>query len=117
MIYIKIEDLDFYDDANILVKSFYPRTEVTSKPIDDAELTIEVESPVIDGRSKGEIHDEFKEKLYLQLVKLTGKTLPWGNVTGVRPSKVVVKMFNNGVPETDIRKFYREEHFIKKSIL
>jgi len=114
MIYIKIEDLDFYDDANILVKSFYPRTEVTSKPIDDAELTIEVESPVIDGRSKGEIHDEFKEKLYLQLVKLTGKTLPWGNVTGVRPSKVVVKMFNNGVPESEIRKFYREEHFVSE---
>ena len=112
MIYIKIEDFDFYDDANILVKSFYPRTEVTPKPNEDAELTIEVETPVIDGRSKGELHDEFKAKLYLQLVKSTGKTLPWGNVTGVRPSKVVVKMLNNGVPESEIRTFYKKEHFV-----
>ena len=112
MIYIKIDDFDFYDDANILVKSFYPRTEVTPKPNEDAELTIEVESPLIDGRSKRELHDEFKEKLYLQLVKLTGKTLPWGNVTGVRPSKVVVSMLSNGVPESDIRTFYKKEHFV-----
>ena len=28
MIYIDIEDMTFYDDANVLVKSFYPRTEV-----------------------------------------------------------------------------------------
>jgi len=112
MIYIKLEDLDFYDDANILVKSFYPRTEVTSKPDEEAQLTIEVETPVKDGRSKGELHDEFKEKLYLQLVKSTGKTLPWGNVTGVRPSKVVVKMLNNGVPEAQIRTFYKKEHFV-----
>ena len=112
MIYIKIDNLDFYDDANILVKSFYPRTEVTPKPCEDAEFTIEVKSPVIDGRSKRDLHDEFKENLYLQLVKLTGKTLPWGNVTGVRPSKVVVQMLDNGVPESDIRTFYKEEHFV-----
>ena len=114
MIYIKIDNLDFYDDANILVKSFYPRTEVTSKPTEDAELTIEVETPVIDGRSKKDLHDEFKEKLYLQLVKSTGKTLPWGNETGVRPSKVVVTMLNNGVPESQIRTFFKEEHFVSE---
>lgn len=28
MIYIKISDMDFYDDAVVLIKSFYPRTEV-----------------------------------------------------------------------------------------
>lgn len=28
MIYIKLEDWDFYDDAVVMVKSFYPRTDV-----------------------------------------------------------------------------------------
>lgn len=118
MIYLKISDMDFYDDANILIKSFYPRTEVTSKETpketEDTDLTIEVETPVRDGRSKKELHDEFKEKLYLQLVEMTKKTLPWGNVTGVRPSKVVVTMFNNGESESDIREFYRKEHFVSE---
>lgn len=30
MIYIKIDDNRFYDDAIVLVRSFYPRTEVTA---------------------------------------------------------------------------------------
>ena len=30
MIYIKIDDNTFYDDAIVLVRSFYPRTEVTA---------------------------------------------------------------------------------------
>ena len=48
MIYIKIDNDLFYDDAVVLVRSFYPRTEVTalkadSKPEDDDEIiTIEV---------------------------------------------------------------------------
>lgn len=112
MIYIKIADLDFYDDANILVKSFYPGAEVTAKLVDNAELTIEVETPVRDGRSKSELHDEFKNKLYLQLTKSTGKTLPWGNVTGVRPSKMIVSMLQNGVPESEIRTLHKNERFV-----
>lgn len=112
MIFINISDMDFYDDANILVKSFYPRTEVTSKQCEGVELTIEVETPIKDGRSKRELHDEFKDKLYLQLVKLTGKTLPWGNVTGVRPSKVAVSMFQSGESEETVRKFFKDEHYV-----
>ena len=43
MIYIKIDNDLFYDDAVVLVRSFYPRTEVTalkadSKPEDDDEI-------------------------------------------------------------------------------
>ena len=31
--------------------------------------------------------DIVKIALYKLLVKLTGKTLPWGNLTGIRPAK------------------------------
>lgn len=114
MIYLKISDMEFYDDANILIKSFYPRTEVTPKETNDAELTIEVVTPVRDGRCKRDLHDEFKEKLYIQLSEMTGKTLPWGNITGVRPSKAVVTMLHNGESEEAIRKLYRESHFVSE---
>ena len=36
MIYIKIDDNTFYDDAIVLVRSFYPRTEVTAYKGDDS---------------------------------------------------------------------------------
>ena len=56
MIYIKIDNDLFYDDAVVLVRSFYPRTEVTalkadSKPEDDDEI-ITIEVPDITGLDK-----------------------------------------------------------------
>ena len=129
MIYLKISDMEFYDDAHILIKSFYPRTEVT-KATDsseenadpeasadaekDQDMFIEVQTPVIDGRDRRDLHDEFKEKFYLQLVEMTGRTLPWGNILGVRPSKAVVNMLQNGVDEEEIRNLYREKYFVSE---
>ena len=34
--------------------------------------------------------DTVKIALYKLLVKLTGKTLPWGNLTGIRPAKLAM---------------------------
>lgn len=51
MIYIKISDMDFYDDAVVLIKSFYPRTEVMQYQ-EQAEQTRTAQDIVID-RSTG----------------------------------------------------------------
>ena len=90
MIYIKISDMDFYDDAVVLIKSFYPRTEVMQYQ-EQAEQTrtaqdivIEPEVPEKDGRSKKELHEAFKCTLYTKLSAQLNKTLPWGYLTGVR---------------------------------
>ncbi len=116
MIYIDIEDDEFYDDAVVLVKSFYPRTDVTKKPDERAacDMEIKVTTPVTNGRTKREIHDEFKDGLYIQLSKLTNTTLPWGNITGVRPSKLAVNMIEDGLPEEKIRDFFMKEHYATK---
>ena len=92
MIYIKIDNDLFYDDAVVLVRSFYPRTEVTalkadSKPEDDDEI-ITIEVPDITGLDKKNAHEVFKDSLYKRLSEKTGKKLPWGYLTGVRPSKI-----------------------------
>ena len=65
MIYIKIDNDLFYDDAVVLVRSFYPRTEVTAlkadfKPEDDDEI-ITIEVPDITGLDKKNAHEVFKE--------------------------------------------------------
>ena len=74
MIYIKISDMDFYDDAVVLIKSFYPRTEVMQYQ-EQAEQTrtaqdivIEPEVPEKDGRSKKELHEAFKCTLYTKVI-------------------------------------------------
>ena len=105
MIYIDIEDLTFYDDANVLVKSFYPRTEAAVLRADSAvtedDMIIKVTVPE-KSLSKKESHNEFKKNLYIQLSKETGKTLPWGFLTGVRPSKIAYTMLEEGCTRKDI---------------
>ena len=109
MIYIKIDDNRFYDDAIVLVRSFYPRTEVTAykesdnsrnnpkdnhkdsteenlkdTSVDIIDTIIDIKVPDVTGLNKSQMHDKFKSYLYDYLSKKTGKTLPWGYLTGVR---------------------------------
>ena len=92
MIYVDLRNSDFYDDAQVLIKSFYPRMQ-TSLLKDDSRLTDEdtviyADTSMCEGVSKKEAHDRFKKNLYLKLQGDTGKNLPWGYLTGVRPSKI-----------------------------
>lgn len=121
MIYIKISDMDFYDDAVVLVKSFYPRTEVmqyrdgeTPVPA-QGDILIEPEVPKKDGRGKRELHEEFKCILYTKLRKQLKKELPWGYLTGVRPSKIAYTMLENGSTRQEILDEFQKKHFVSQS--
>ena len=120
MIYIKISDMDFYDDAVVLIKSFYPRTEVMQYQ-EQAEQTrtaqdivIEPEVPEKDGRSKKELHEAFKCRLYTKLSAQLNKTLPWGYLTGVRPSKIAYTLLEKGADREQILKEFTKKHLVSE---
>lgn len=120
MIYIKISDMDFYDDAVVLIKSFYPRTEVMQYQ-EQAEQTrtaqdivIEPEVPEKDGRSKKELHEAFKCTLYTKLSAQLNKTLPWGYLTGVRPSKIAYTLLEKGADHEQILEEFTKKHLVSE---
>lgn len=113
MIYIKLENPLFYDDAVVLVRSFYPRMEVApyrGEQLAKEDILIEPYEPETEGRTKREFHDDFKEKLYNKLKEKTNTTLPWGYMTGVRPSKMVYIDLEEGRAEQDIIQEFREKY-------
>lgn len=120
MIYIKISDMDFYDDAVVLIKSFYPRTEVMQYQ-EQAEQTrtaqdivIEPEVPEKDGCSKKELHEAFKCTLYTKLSAQLNKTLPWGYLTGVRPSKIAYTLLEKGADREQILEEFTKKHLVSE---
>lgn len=120
MIYIKISDMDFYDDAVVLIKSFYPRTEVMQYQ-EQAEQTrtaqdivIEPEVPEKDGRSKKELHEAFKCTLYTKLSSQLNKTLPWGYLTGVRPSKIAYTLLEKGADREQILEEFTKKYLVSE---
>ncbi len=119
MIYIDIDNQDYYDDAIVLVKSFYPRTDVMPKKQDtvlsEEDIVITINTSEIAGIEKKEAHDHFKKNLYLKLCKDTKKTLPWGYLTGVRPSKIAYAMLENGIDDSIISKRFTNEYLAKEA--
>lgn len=48
-----------------------------------------------------------KKELYGMLKKRTGKELPWGTLTGIRPTKIAMTRLDQGEDEETIRSFRR----------
>ncbi len=56
--------------------------------------------------------DAFKGFLYKSLCAHTGKELPWGNMTGIRPTKIAMSQLLEGKNPEEILKYYQEKHFV-----
>ena len=58
--------------------------------------------------------DVFKRFFYQILSKRYQKELPWGNLTGIRPTKIAMGMLENGCEEKEILQYMEEKHFVSR---
>lgn len=71
----------------------------------------------IGSKAKGAKHNEkdaFKAALYQYLSDLTGKKLPWGNLIGIRPTKIAMTMLEEGKSEAETSAYLKDEHFVSE---
>lgn len=116
MILINIDKQEFEYDIHSLVKAFYPEEDVVvlypgkkkpeEAPVREMFLEIPKESP--DRKAN---KDKLKQDLYKRLVTETGKELPWGSLTGIRPVKIAMKMLTEGRGDDEIRSHMRDTYF------
>ena len=69
-------------------------------------------SVIIRDEKRKENKDNIKYALYQLLVKLTGRTLPWGNLTGIRPAKLAMGMIESGMKNTEAAREMRERYLV-----
>ena len=99
-------------DIHSLIKSFYPSEEIkVVSPVAGtlpegvaADMEIIIEEPFD--------KNAFKADLYERLCMQTGKTLPWGNLIGIRPTKIPMFMLEEGKSEAEIADFMKKAHFV-----
>lgn len=65
---------------------------------------------VIDFFNKKIARNPLKAVLYRMLSDYTGKKLPWGSLTGVRPTKIATEMLEKGIKEDVIHKVYTDTY-------
>ncbi|MCC8103413.1 MAG: coproporphyrinogen dehydrogenase HemZ [Clostridiales bacterium] len=58
-----------------------------------------------------ETKNELKRLLYRLLSDYSGRTLPWGNLTGIRPTKIPMALLNQGWKNSAIADYMRQTYY------
>ena len=136
MIKVQLSSANFEYDIHSLVKAFYPAENV-SVGTEDKETTEEVlfrifvdyleneielrlteDETVIDSSSiqvddnhRTETKNRLKRALYQMLSNYKKETLPWGTLTGIRPTKIPMSMLEQGKSVEEIISYMKETYF------
>ncbi len=147
MLVVEINRANYEYDVNSIVKAFFPAETVrvltpetgqAKRELLEGEVELHIqlseEGAVIKWHDqpfpitwrydpKAEEGDTykngFKRFLYKSLEQRTGKQLPWGALTGIRPTKIAYAMLEQGKSEEEILRFYQKKYFAsrEKSLL
>lgn len=60
---------------------------------------------------RAETKNLLKQNLYQLLARHTGRTLPWGTLTGIRPTKIPMKFLEEGKSRDEIKKYMQDTYF------
>lgn len=129
MISLLLEDMTFEQDIRELLMAFYPEEKyiytdedvflslLLSKDNTDYHIKIKSENNVLEFSSplrdtKFDTKNDLKRNIYINLLKLGNKELPWGTLTGIRPTKIVMEMLENDMSLEDIKKHLKEVYLV-----
>ena len=129
MINVSINDSSFEYDVHSLVKAFYPGEDVTvSENAEDPAFTLNFsgnkfcffdkarsfynEAEVKKGTERPEVKNVLKRLIYTSLSKSLDVTLPWGDLTGIRPTKIATKLLNEGKSDKEILDYMKETYLV-----
>ena len=103
-------------DIHSLYKAFYPEEEIRVLPGNKGDFP-EKEKDISD---KDEISfidvektkNELKKSIYEDLSYKTGKKLPWGNLTGIRPTRIVMNLMEEGKSDEEIVEYMKNVYCV-----
>lgn len=134
MIQVILKDASFSYDVHSLIKAFYPSEDVNiiTDEVMDSEFTgylVCYEGDMVScsflscgnvtmketentaSLSRYEVKNVMKQALYRLLSSHTGKSLPWGTLTGIRPTKIPMKLLLEGASDEGIKLYLRNTYY------
>ena len=134
MLAVTLNQLRFEYDIHSLVKAFYPAETVKVFQEGTKDLVSDGDNPEIavifeenririrvDGsegqtdlsrpEEKNVVKNELKQLLYRMLSAKTGKELPWGSLTGIRPAKIAMQLLEEGKTQEEIRSYMEQTYY------
>ena len=114
VIYIKEDKFQY--DIHSLFKAFYPDEDVRviigekgTVPEKEKDVSPDDEISFID---VDKTKNDLKRDIYLMLSKKTGKELPWGDLTGIRPTRIAMNLIEEGMTDDEIFRYMKETYLV-----
>ena len=128
MIRLRIKDKSYIYDVFHIVKAFFPNETVEQEIDEDQGMFLELEVCVqericricaeikeLDAyETKKEKKQYLDRKIYRALAEYSGKTLAWGILTGIRPTKIAMKMLEEQMEEAEIQRTLMEQYLMSE---
>ena len=135
---IQLNKSDFEYDVHSLTKAFYPEDEVkvvspqmgSSDETKDVLIVLDYQESQIGitcteagqcryrkvialdyYKERTETKNQLKRLLYKALQEVTGKELPWGTLSGIRPTKIPMKLLEEGMSNAEIAQYMRDTYY------
>lgn len=129
MVEVKINDESFAYDIHSLIQAFYggEEVQVCVKEAFTEAVPVQMDVQVTDRdisfsiiqngafQEKGHVYvenpnrkavkNQLKKLMYDKLCAFTGETLPWGTLTGIRPTKIPMAMLEEGRSNPEIARY------------
>ena len=129
MIYVKLSNHSFWYDVYNIIRMFFKRDEIILSEHEDHEdyenneckecnmvnTTIIKDKSIIVNLTVdiSKTKKELSRQVYNALQQYTGKQMPWGMLTGVRPVKIAYEMMEEGMDSKKVLKKLENYYFIK----
>ena len=114
VIYIKEDKYQY--DIHSLFKAFYPEEDVRVI-VGEKGSVLEKEKDVspddeISFIDVDKTKNDLKKDIYLMLSEKTGKVLPWGDLTGIRPTRIAMNLLEEGKSDEEIFSYMKETYLV-----
>ena len=95
---------DFTEETSLRVKIDFTEDTVTMELLENG-ISKEVRTQEIDYEDRKETKNHLKRLIYRGLESYTGQSLPWGTLTGIRPTKIAMQMLEEGKSNVEIAEY------------
>lgn len=138
MIYIKQNTMEYDYDVRAIILAFFEREkiiDIVNQKVEDIDFSLVCFTMELDfGKEKavGHIFEQEEEKASLELMmedweysvkrkkidaflydllsEYTARKLPWGMLTGIRPTKIIYQMLEEGKTDEEIIKYFQSTY-------
>lgn len=104
---------DFTEDTSLRMKIGFTDEMVSMELLEDGALKQSGHQD-IDYSDRKETKNHLKRLIYRILSEYTGQILPWGTLTGIRPTKIAMQLLEQGKSNVEIAEYMRNTYLASK---